>query len=339
MTSRHSARWLVSPRYDALFFLGSALLVVPMVWLYRGLEGRILPLGSDNVLAAYFVFAALFDHPHIFQSFSRTLADPIERARHRYLHTVGLLAFIAGGFVISAVGLDRQFIVVAAMYGTWHIARQHWGFLRVYKALNKDYGPLQDRLDWLLFYGGTVALWLMGYTDVGNKITVYRALTAPFPDIPLWLANTAMRLFVVVLAVYIGHQIFRRAEGKPLNLPKLLLLGCALGTHAYVYVGTNFPFLVAEAVQTIFHDVQYQGFIMHFQRRRLSDVLAKRFLVASVIYGLVAATIECLALLQRDLKWIAIPFGMIVIYHYYADGRIWRFREAPELHELFPKAN
>ena len=333
---RRTSAWLVSRRYDGLLFIGSALLPLPMVGLYRALQGRLLPLGGDGQIATYFIFAALFDHPHIFQSFSRTLVDPVERARHRTLHTWGLLVFIAAGFAIQAAGLERMFIGVTAFYGTWHIMRQRWGFLRLYKGLAQDWAPLETRLDTTLFYLGMGATWMVGYSDVSDRVVVYHQLTAPFPRVPVWLAKPVFMLFVGVLVLYCLRQLYRALRGRHINVPKLLLLGSALSTHAYIYLLADLPFLVTEAVQTIYHDMQYRGFIAHYQRRRFGPQMVWRFFAYAAIYGLVAASLECTALLQRQLVWISIPGGMIVIYHYYADGKIWRFREAPELSVLMP---
>ena len=46
--------------------------------------------------------------------------------------------------------------------------------------------------------------------------------------------------------------------------------------------------------------------------------------------------IEIKGLLQPDswAMWVFIPFTMVVVFHYYVDGLIWRMRDYPELREL-----
>jgi hypothetical protein len=83
--------------------------------------------------------------------------------------------------------------------------------------------------------------------------------------------------------------------------------------------------------------VQYQGFIMHYQRRRFPAVrrVVAKWLLLSLVYGLAVGTVEVLDLLDRGwAKWLFAPFAALVLFHYYADGLIWRFREYPELKKL-----
>jgi hypothetical protein len=35
------------------------------------------------------------------------------------------------------------------------------------------------------------------------------------------------------------------------------------------------------------------------------------------------------------LMWLFIPFTMIVLFHYFVDGLIWRVRDDPSLRQLF----
>jgi hypothetical protein len=339
---RVRARWLVSARYDIFFFIASAALVLAFASLHELIAATeaVRSLGVDANLAIYFLFTAFFDHPHIFQSFSRSHVDRAELERHRRLHTWGLAAFIVAGYAILAVGLERQMIVFAAFFGTWHIVRQHWGFIRLYKALNNDWDPLDARLETALYYIGMLAIVLVGYSDISRRTVVYGELTAPFFAVPEWIAYPSYYLFLALLGLYLLRQLSHVIGGRPLNLPKLLLMASAMGSHFYVHMVAALPFLATEAIETVYHDVQYQGFIRHYQKRRHGRGLALRFLLLAMLYGLLVGSLEVWALLQRSLRWVVEPFAMVVIYHYYADGKLWRTREAPELREalLGPQA-
>ena len=159
-TSALSARWLVGPRYDLTFFIGSCAVTWVFLGLYHGLAAAGMPVGGESVLVVYFLYTALFDHPHIFQTFSRTHGDPAERRRHRWLHSLGLAAFIGVGLYLNAVGWWREVIVFAAIYGSWHIVRQHWGLLNVYKKLNGDGASVDRWIDGAVFYLGMFAFLL-----------------------------------------------------------------------------------------------------------------------------------------------------------------------------------
>jgi hypothetical protein len=337
-----SYRWIVSPQYDLTFFIGSCLLTFAFYGLYMVASRFGFVLRGDNILITYLVFTALFDHPHIFQTFSRTHYDSDEFLKRKPLYTWGLMAFILVGFLVTACGLEGQLIVFAAIVGTWHIIRQHHGFLRVYKAINRDAEPFDNWLDSLTFYTGMFAGLLNDYSDIRGPIVIYRDLQARFPSLPPHLGEVTWNLFLVLLILLGARQTWRVMEGKVINIPKLLLMASALTTHYFVFFATATPFLVAEALETAYHDVQYQGWIMHYQRRRFPNVrrVVLKWFGVALLYGVIVGWIEVIGLLQRGwAMWLFIPFTMVVLFHYYVDGLIWRFREYPELKTLLaPKS-
>ena len=330
-------RWIVSPRYDLTFFVFSALLTFAFYGLYRVAHHFGFVLSGDNVLITYFVFTALFDQPHIFQTFSRTHFDREEFAKRRNLYTWGLAGFIAVGFVVVAMRWEAELIVFAAIYGTWHIIRQHAGLMKAYKAVNRDFEPIDNWLDGLTLYTGMFACLFNDYSDIRGPIVIYRDLQARFPSLPAHLGETMWSAFLILLMLYGARQTWRVMEGKTINVPKILLMAAALITHYFVFFATATPFLVAEALETVYHDVQYQGWIMHYQRNRfpnLKRIVLKWFCFA-MLYGVAVGTVEVLGLMNRGwAMWLFIPFTMLVLYHYYVDGLIWRFREYPELRAM-----
>jgi hypothetical protein len=149
--------------------------------------------------------------------------------------------------------------------------------------------------------------------------------------VPGFVSEGAFGLFLVALAVFVVRQTVLAVRGQPINLPKLLFLAAALGTHGLVFYATATPFLVAEALETAYHNAQYQGWIMHFQRRRFGARSVLRWAVLALAYGFVVGVIEVVGLATPALSWLFVPFSMVVIYHYYVDGKIWRLGQDPEL--------
>jgi hypothetical protein len=332
-------RWIVSPRYDLCFFIGSCVFTFLFFGLYRGAHHMGWLLGGDQILITYFVFTAFFDHPHIFQTFARTHGDPAEFARRKTLHTWGIGGFVGAGLIVIALGWEAQLIVFAAVFGTWHIIRQHYGFLKVYKGLNGDKEPLDNFLDFGTFYTGTFACFFTDYGDLKHPIVIYGDTKVNFPSLPGEIGEWLWTVFLVLLVCLGFRQVWRVATGQRVNVPKLLLMGAALGTHYFVFFATATPFLVAEALETAYHDVQYQGWIMHYQRRRfqVKRVVLKWGLMA-LAYGVIVGVIETLGLMRPGWMWVFVPFTMLVIWHYYVDGRIWKFSEDPELREVLKPA-
>lgn len=330
-------RWIVSPRYDLTFFIGSCALTWAFFGLYRVAGSWGWVLRGDSILITYFVFTAVFDHPHIFQTFSRTHYDKTEFARRRKLYTWGLGGFVGAGYVFLLLGWEGYLIVGAAVYGTWHIIRQHWGFLKIYKALNDDRAPLDNVLDAAAYFTGMFACFFNDYGDVREPIVVYGDLRVFVPSLPGDWGEAGWSLFLVLFTLVGFRQVLRAGTRRPVNVPKLLLMASALGTHYFVFFATATPFLVAEALETVYHDVQYQGWIMHFQRRRFASVrnVVAKWLGLALLYGLAVGAIEILGLMNRGwAMWLFVPFTMVVVFHYYVDGLVWRLRDYPELREL-----
>ena len=332
------SRWIVSARYDLTFFIGSCLLTFAFYGLYLVAHNFGFVLRGDSILITYFVFTALLDHPHIFQTFSRTHADRAEFLKRRTLYTWGLAGFIAVGFLFLLAGWEAYLIVGAAIYGTWHIIRQHWGFLKIYKGLNNDREPLDNWLDGLCYFTGMFSGFFYDYGDVRGPLIVYGKVQVDVPSVPGEWGEGMWSVFLVLLTLVGFRQAFRAATGRPVNVPKLLLMAAALTTHYFIFFVTATPFLVAEALETAFHDVQYHGWMAHFQRRQFPDVkrVALKWGVVALVYGLIVGVIEIKGLLAPDswAMWVFVPFTMIVVFHYYVDGLIWRMSDDPGLRKL-----
>lgn len=337
-----SCRWIVGQKYDLFFFIGSCVFTLLFFGIYQIAHSFHFFLQGDSILITYCLFTALFDQPHIFQTFSRTHWDQSEFQKRQALHTWGLAGFILIGLGINTLGWESQLIVFAALFGSYHIVRQHYGFLRAYKGINSDTRPIDNILDYGTFYLGMLACLFNDYTDFENPLIIYKDLKCDFPIIPELIPNLIWKLFIIFLGVFFLRQIWRLFNGLPLNLPKLLLLTTALSTHYFVFFATATPFLVAEALETVYHDIQYQGWMMHFQRNRYPKIqqVALKWLGAALLYGLVVGAIETFSLMQRGWAlWLFVPFTMIVLYHYSVDGLIWRFSQDPQLRQiLFPQS-
>jgi hypothetical protein len=82
--------------------------------------------------------------------------------------------------------------------------------------------------------------------------------------------------------------------------------------------------------------------MMHYQRRRFPSIkkVALKWLGVAMCYGLLVGVIEVISLINYDtaLKFLFVPFSMLVLYHYYVDGLIWKFGKDPELRKaIFDK--
>ncbi len=138
---RNLVAWLISARDDLVWFIGSVVSSYALLFLY--VKG-IVPLVPMVAL-----WAILIDAPHVFGTFSRTYFDRAERkSRARLLW--GSLLFFAVGPLFVLAGFAFVFFFVAALWAYYHLVKQHYGFMVLYKKKNGDLARIDNALDRLL---------------------------------------------------------------------------------------------------------------------------------------------------------------------------------------------
>ena len=133
-----SWRWIISARDDLVWFIGSVVSSYVLLFLYVTGTVPLLPM-----IAAW---AILIDAPHVFGTFSRTYFDRSEwQSRKRLL--LGSLLFFVIGPVAVILGVGLVFFFIAALWAYYHLVKQHYGFMVLYKKKNSDLAPLDNALD------------------------------------------------------------------------------------------------------------------------------------------------------------------------------------------------
>jgi hypothetical protein len=119
-----SLRWIISARDDLVWFIGSVISSYALLLLYvKGLV-PLIPMMA--------LWAILIDAPHVFATFSRTYFDRTERmTRSRLLW--GSLLFFALGPLLVLAGAGFAFFFIAALWAYYHLVKQHYGFMVLYK--------------------------------------------------------------------------------------------------------------------------------------------------------------------------------------------------------------
>src|SRR5918998_6071743 len=137
-TSVISLRWIISGREDLIWFIGSVASSYALFALY---VSGLLPLVP--MVAAW---AILIDAPHVFGTFSRTYFDRAERRSRKRLLWGSLLFFAVGPLMVLA-GAGSVFFFLAALWAYYHLVKQHYGFMVLYKKKNADLAPADNALD------------------------------------------------------------------------------------------------------------------------------------------------------------------------------------------------
>src|SRR5918999_3739195 len=133
-----SVRWLISAREDLVWFIGAVVTSYALFALYVWGWVPLVPM-----VAAW---AILVDAPHVFATFSRTYFDREERRARAKLLWWSLLFFAVGPLAVLA-GAGFLFFFLAALWAYYHLVKQHYGFMVLYKKKNGDLDGADNLLD------------------------------------------------------------------------------------------------------------------------------------------------------------------------------------------------
>src|SRR5215510_4600111 len=144
VASAITLRWIISGRDDVIWFIGSVVSSYALLILYVS--------GIVSLVPMVAAWAILIDAPHVFGTFSRTYFDRTERKNRARLLWGSLLFFAIGPLLVLA-GFAFVFFFVAALWAYYHLVKQHYGFMVLYKKKNGDLTQVDNVLDrlFLLF--------------------------------------------------------------------------------------------------------------------------------------------------------------------------------------------
>ena len=245
-----SVRWIISARDDLVWLIGSVASSYLLLVLY--VKG-VLPLVPMVAL-----WAILIDAPHVFGTFSRTYFDRTERHNRARLLWGSLLFFAVGPLMVYA-GAGLLFFFLAALWAYYHLVKQHYGFMVLYKKKNNDLAPVDNALDRLLL------LFAFNYPFVAFITQDPEAMKRVPAALQFGVNGLAMVLLAgtIVLAIaWLGRQIQRVVTGEALDVPKYLLLAAAIPMH-WIVLLTPMPHkpIAIVAILTISHNLQYHRLI------------------------------------------------------------------------------
>lgn len=256
-----SLRWIINGREDLIWFIGSVLSSYTLLLLY--IKG-IVPLVPMVAL-----WAILIDAPHVFGTFSRTYFDRTERSNRARL-LWGSLLFFAVGPLMVFLGAGLIFFFVAALWAYYHLVKQHYGFMVLYKKKNGDLAPVDNGLDRsLLFFA-------FNYPFVAFIAQDPEAMARVPPGLQSGVSGVALFLLagtIIVGVVWLARQFQRVIVGLPLNVPKYLILAAAIPMH-WIVLLTPMPHkpIAIVAILTIYHNLQYHRLIWFHNQKYTSKI-------------------------------------------------------------------
>lgn len=338
------ASWIVSERTDLLWFtLGGAGTGYAFWALWKFAHVPMLLLVA--------IWAIVFDETHGFATISRTYFDAEERARRGRWLWGSLAFFLAIGPVMILLGLGDWLELATELWGYFHIYRQHYGFMMMYKKKNRDFDPVDTRLDKLFF---TVAFYFPFITYPLHDKEAAELL--PFPVLPrpgAIIEDALLFGLILITVVYAARQFTKWRSGLPLNTPKLALFAAAIPIN-YLLFRSRMPLLGVYAAATIFHNVQYHRLVWFYNQNKygheperarkfgLATLVNSRWLLyvgAAALYAIVFDVVPRFVLkTQVGLMNVGTRNEIIFSFfaapgllHYWIDGHIWKVRSDPSL--------
>ncbi len=364
--ARFSCKWIAGPWTDLPWFIGGALGGYLLFALYA--------VVGWSMATIWLVWYVLLDVPHFFGTYVRTYMDPVERAkRPRLLYgsllfpLIGPAALLIGYFMFTWGSPEvaklhlapfAAVFVFLQLWAYWHVVRQHYGIMALYKRKNGDTADADRWVDNALLYGGLL-LPLLALVVRHPHARHHLGLPAA---ISFWeeAAVVAAWWLIVGLAVlFAARQIALVRRGEPVNVPKALFLLAVVPLH--VFVAWSPATLATDligfaAFVTIFHDIQYHAIVWHAQRAKLDRAIdpskhgLSAWVCSHVLIFLGCATLMgvgawfigcsldirpgCVPVLKASgiklfgdvtLEYLlgGIVFGFIM-HHYFVDQFIWR---------------
>jgi uncharacterized membrane protein len=350
-----SVRWIISASDDLVWFIGSVATSYALLALY---VSGLLPL--IPMVAAW---AILIDAPHVFGTFSRTYFDRTERQNRAKLLWGSLLFFAVGPLMVLA-GAGLVFFFIAALWAYYHLVKQHYGFMVLYKKKNNDLAPVDNALDRLLL------LFAFNYPFVAFIARDPEAMAR----VPQILHSSVNGLSLILLAgtiilgvAWLGRQLQRVITGQALDVPKYLLLAAAIPMH-WVVLLTPMPHkpIAIVAILTIYHNFQYHRLIWFHNKKYqargtdhrqdadatpttkygAASFISRRlifYIACGIIFGVIyqgpRQYLGYVSLTHgggsgTPTQTLPMQLGIAFLWgyafiHYYLDSKIWRVRRDP----------
>lgn len=329
--ARAHSRWIVSRRVDLVFIVASAA---------AGYFFLLLNVAVGVPASFLWWFWSIgFDGTHIFAMATRTYFDAEARRVQRRLLFGSLAVFFSLGPIMVLAGQKALLALLVGVWAYYHVIRQHYGFLVLYRVKNQERSGMA--LDRLLLGVMTIAPpFHRFFIHHPAELGLPQRFALTWLELPLWALVGATAL------LYAAALLKRAREGAPaFNLPKLLLLGGIIPLHWLTFRYMSWQ--AAVPTVTIVHNLQYHALVwFHNSNRYVDDSRGRipRALATHLAWYIGAALVFSAAyrIPGHQLGRISdLAFGLFCgfgLTHYYLDSRIWRVRTDPSLKQALKLA-
>ena len=327
-TSVAHSNWIISEREDLTWFIGSSL---------AGYLALALMAAGFPLTPLFLVWLIGIDGPHVLATFTRTYFDKSERKNLGIMLWMIVPAVLVGP-VAFATGHDKLFYLLAVSWLHFHIAKQHFGFVMLYKHKNRERDRFDYHLDRYFLLASLMVPYLRFVIATADPLRGLRIAQS--------INEILLIAYLLMTVFFLGRQVQKMLSGVSVNTPKLLLYLAVVPLQwlAFGYAaGFGFEGIVrAGIILGLFHSFQYHRLMWFHNQNRYSEpqsqsrfglaaTLARRFAyyaLAALALNLVLNVLPSMALPASPLKAAVWGFAFM---HYLLDARIWRVRGNREL--------
>lgn len=325
-----SANWIINQAEDLAWFIGSGLI---------GYLAIALMVAGFPVEPLYIIWMFGVDGPHVIATVTRTYCDKNERAKLGPWLWI-LAPFCLIGPIAVSLGYSTLFYLFAICWQHYHIVKQHFGFMMLYKAKNGDRDPWDFKIDrWYLLASLLLPLAMF--------IAATRDWIDNQPMVQIGLRITDW-LYLGFAAYFFWRQVQKYRAGIPVNLPKFMLLSllCPLQWIAFRYA-TQFGAegIIRAAIPLgLFHSLQYHRLLWFHNKNRYTteDAPQKYGLAATLakgglgVYLAIAISLNLIisflpAFVGQGTEFLKAAVWGVAFTHYVLDAKIWRVRGDKDL--------
>lgn len=259
---------LATEKRDWTFIVFSSLSGFMLIGFYLLMQA-VFPKQPDiAILITFLIYAIFFDVRHLFSTYSRTYLDKVYfKENKKWLNASFFLIIAVPLFVLFLVAREgvydtgfifTYFLRITTILGFYHLVKQNWGFMAIYKKKMNEPEDGSDRWDKLVLLSGSFIPFILAAIIYPVWFPSESFFITPEPGLVEYVAQkwTEISLYTLLFSVIlllIGYVFQSRPQYKYVsrNLG-LFFLAVFVLMQALLKWGTNVLYVVLTGVVLLF---------------------------------------------------------------------------------------
>jgi hypothetical protein len=238
-------KWIINKRDDLLWLIFSVATCFLVIGIYYFLTKYLMLDEAVSTLVTYMVWAIFFDATHAFATYTRTFFDKEYYQINKDSLWLSFLIFGIGPLLLLIVSLIHKdmneitatFIIFnrfGLCFAYYHLIRQHWGFISLYRKKSGEIDTTTRKLDGLLLTFGSVYPFLHGQYDRIEPMHISETLSIPSHS---WL-NVSTYGVIIALLLFLASLTI--SEAKLIQQNMRIISSISLLVSLIIHLVKNF---------------------------------------------------------------------------------------------------